>query len=55
MSCALGEIMQIIGALSLKLEFTNVADSIGAVGAMLDMFAIAASAVTADEIGTFEC
>ena len=52
--CVLCEIMHIIGALSLSNEFVNVADSIGATGSMLDMFVMAASAVTADEIGTHE-
>ena len=52
--CVLWEIMQIIGALSLSNEFVNVADSIGATGAMLDMCVMAASAVTEDEIGTHE-
>jgi len=46
--------MHIIGALSLSNEFVNVADSIGATGFMLDMFVMAASAVTADKIGTHE-
>ena len=46
--------MHIIGALSLSNEFVNVADSIGATGAMLDMCVMAASAVTADEMGTNE-
>jgi len=46
--------MHIIGALSLSNEFVNVADSIGATGSMLDMFVMAASAVTADKIGTHE-
>ena len=44
--------MQIIGALSFKFEFTKVADSIEATGAMLEICVMAASAVTADEIGT---
>ena len=52
--CVLWEIMHIIGALSLSNEFVNVADSIGATGSMLDMFVMAASAVTADKIGTHE-
>ena len=52
--CVLCEIMHIIGALSLSNEFVNVADSIGATGAMLDMCVMAASAVTADKIGTLE-
>ncbi len=55
--CVLWEIMHIIGALSLSNEFVNVADSIGATGAMLDMCVMcvmAASAVTADKIGTPE-
>ena len=46
------DIMQIIGALSFKFEFTKVADSIEATGAMLEICVMAASAVTADEMGT---
>ena len=44
--------MQIIGALSFKFEFTKVADSIEATGAMLEICVMAASAVTVDEMGT---
>jgi len=46
--------MQIIGALSLNNAFENVADSTGATGAKLEILVMAASAVTADEIGTHE-
>ena len=46
--------MHIIGALSLSNELENVADSTGATRSMLDMCVMAASAVTADEIGTYE-
>ena len=46
--------MHIIGALSLSNEFVNVADSTGATGVRLVICVMAASAVTADEIGTHE-
>ncbi len=46
--------MQIMGALSLNNAFENVTESTGATGAKLEMLVMAASAVTADEIGTHE-